>query len=170
MKKRRKIITILIIIFAVLIVLYYYLLNKAEFTKRSHPSISIEMLEVHEVLYFGYEFNFEGFGNPTLQDIYLIQTDGEIVQQNKNQISITSFIDKSKRIGIVKEKYAIDQGIVDELIHVSGFKLKDSVFNLAFKVEFLDMNNKYDFNTLVIEYSHLGITKKQYIDFEGLFY
>ena len=168
MRKKSLLITLLIII-VVLAVIYYYLINKSEFTKGSHSWAAEKMVEESEAIYLGYNMHFEGFGNPTLQNVYLLQAENNITQNNNEQISITVFIDKNNRVGALDEKYVIDEGIIDELIPVSGFKLRGSEFNLAIRVELIEKNYKKDFDTLVIEYSHFGITKKQNIKFEGIF-
>lgn len=168
--RRKSLVITTLITSAVLIGLYFYLLNKAEFTKGSHAWASKEVIEESEVIYLGYNLTFNGYGSPTIQSIYLQQTEGEKGQQYDEQISISVFIDKNNRIGAVDEKYALDEGIIDELIPVRGYKLKESDFNLAIRVELKDKDFKKDFDTLVIEYSHLGVTKKQVIDFEGLFH
>ena len=148
---------------------YYYLSTNSGFELGSSSSISRQALEEHGTVFFGYQFYFEGYGTPTIENIYLVQRDGTINRQNNNQISITPFIDLSKQIGVLEESYVMEEGIIKELAPIQGFKFKNNHYNVAFKVELKDENFDQDFQAFIVEYRHLGIRKEQSIDFEGFF-
>jgi len=170
MARKRLIVIFLFFLITGITGLYYYLTNQGEFVKWHHSYGTLEMFNEHEVMYFGgYKLVFKGVGNPTIQDIYFIQTDGTHIKTNDKPISITPIVDTSEEIGTVIEEDVIDEDRKNELIPISGFKLKEEGFNLALRVKLNDKNYNKDVHTLVIEYNHLGINKQQSIGFDGFF-
>jgi len=164
------VVSMIIVFVAVSIGGYNYLLNEGVFNKWSHPTIQRESLEKHGVMYFGYGFRWKGHGSSTISDVYLVKSDGKILQKNNEQISITPFIQPhgGNTIGVTPKEVAVEEGLIDNLTPIGGTSINnDGWFRLVLKVELLDENYSKDFNSLIIEYKYLGFNRTQHFDFDG---
>lgn len=149
--------------------IYYYLSTHSNFEIRTSSGILRTAMEEYGTIYLGHQFYFEGYGTPTIENIYVVQTDGLINQPNDKQISIIPFIDESGTIGVADEAYVSKEGISNAIIPVQDFKFKNQHYNVAFKVKLKDKSFNQDFHAVIIEYRHLGIRKEQSLDFDGFF-
>lgn len=161
-------VTTLIIVFTSIFV---FMIQKGEFEKWHHSTFDRNMMNDKEIMYLGnYLLSWNGYGNPTIEDIYFIQKDGTVLREGNEQLSFTPYIDLSNTIAVVDEAHVEEEGLEDDLISTHGYQAKDGKYNLAFKVHLKDKNYNSDVHTIVVEYSHFGIKKKQEIGFEGFFH
>ncbi|MBM4763592.1 hypothetical protein [Bacillus sp. B15-48] len=145
--------------------LFNYISHEGEFTKQSHTTLGIEHFEDGNAYYFGYNFRWEGIGNPTIEKVEFIKTDGTIVAKDDDEFRIQPFIASSERIGVLDEETVIKEGLLSDLVDVKGFRV-DEDFSLVLRVE-LDVTNSYnDISSLRITYKKYGVTQFQYVSFE----
>jgi hypothetical protein len=145
--------------------LFNYISNEGEFTKWSYSTLEIESVEDGNAYYFGYKFRWEGIGNPTIEKIEFIKSDGTIVAKDDEQIRIQPFITSSESIGVLEEGTVIKEGLVNELVEVKDFKV-DEDFYLVLRVELNVINPNNDISSLRITYNKYGVTQYQYIPFD----
>jgi hypothetical protein len=161
----------ILLLFAGLIVLiigigliFDYVSHKGQFTKWSHSTLGRELLEDGKTFYVGYDFKWEGFGNPTLEKVELIKKDGIILAKDDDQFRIEPFVSK-QQLGSFDEDSAIKEGITDELIPVKGYKVNND-FSLVLRAQLADNETNNDINTVRITYKKFGIVQFQNIPFE----
>ncbi|WP_341963409.1 hypothetical protein NM897_16800 (plasmid) [Planococcus maritimus] len=169
MRKKRRLLVLLLLSLMMFSGIYYYLSTNSNFEIGASSKIVKKVMEEQETIYFGYQFHFEGYGNPTIENVYVVQTDGTINQPSNQQILITPLIDTSGKIGVLYEEHILEEGLSNSIAPVQGFKSKDHNYNIAFKVELKDESFDQDFHAFIIEYHHLGMLKTQSLDFEGFF-
>ncbi|WP_053363318.1 hypothetical protein [Bacillus sp. FJAT-27251] len=144
-----------------------FAIHNGQFTKWSHTSLVKGLFEDGKAYYLDYLFRWEGFGNPTLQKVEFIKTNGDILAKDDDHFRIESYISNQQR-GSFDEESAINEGITDALIPVKGYKVKDE-FSLALIAELLDQETDIDIATVRITYKKFGKTQFQNIPFdEGL--
>ncbi len=148
---------------------YYFLSATSGFQITSSSASSAALLQEHKTIFYGYGFDWTGYGTPTIENIYVVQKDGIIHQQSDAQIAITPFIDASESIGVMDGAAVIEDGIMQSLIPVQGFSPTARDFSVAFKVDSRDEHSIHEFQALIIEYRYLGQMKKQSMDFNGFF-
>ncbi|MCA1322487.1 hypothetical protein LC085_21665 [Bacillus tianshenii] len=163
-----KKVIVMILVSVVLVIgfwgLFNYISNEGEFTKWSNSTLGIESLEDGNAYYFGYTFRWEGIGNPTIEKIEFIKSDGTIVAKD-DEIRIQPFIASSESIGVLDEVTVIKEGLVNELVEVKDFKV-DGDFHLVLRVELNVINPNNDISSLRITYNKYGVTQYQYIPFD----
>jgi hypothetical protein len=114
----------------------------------------------------GYNFSWEGIGNPTIEKIEFIKRDGTIVAKDDDEFRIKPLIASTERIGTLDEETVIEEGLNDELVDVKGFQV-DGNFNLVLRVELDVTNADNDIKTLRITYKKYGVTQFQNIPFDN---
>lgn len=145
--------------------LFNYISREGEFTKLSHTTLAIEGFEDGHAYYFGYNFRWEGIGNPTIEKVEFIKIDGTDVAKDDDKIRIEPFIASSERFGILDEDTVIKEGLVNDLVEVKGFQV-DGDFDLVLRVELDVTNSNNDISSLKITYKKYGVTQYQYIPFD----
>ncbi|WP_216831523.1 aldo-keto reductase family protein [Alkalihalobacterium elongatum] len=162
--------TIVIMLVSMLLVLgcwglFNYISHEGKFTKLSHSTLGIDHFEDDHAYYFGYNFRWEGIGNPTIEKIEFIKSDGSIVAKDDDEIRIQPFIASSERIGILDEEYVIKEGLHNDLVEVKDFHV-DEDFYLVLRVELDVTNFNNDISSLRIMYKKYGVTQFQDIPFD----
>jgi len=160
---------VVLLVFLLLVIgfwgLFNYISHKGEFTKWDHSSLEMERFEDRNAYYFGYHFRWQGIGNPIIEKIEFIKSDGSIVAKEDDEIRIHPFIASSERIGVLDEDTVIKEGLLNELVEVKDFQV-DEDFHLVLRVE-LNVNNlKNDISSLRIAYRKFGVTHYQTIPFD----
>lgn len=146
--------------------LFNYISHEGEFTKLSHATLGIEHFEDGNAYYFGYDFRWEGIGNPTIEKIEFIKSDGIIVAKDDDEIRIQPFLANSeRRIGVLDEDYVIKEGLHNDLVEVKDFQV-DEDFYIILRVELDATNFNNDISSLRIMYKKYGVTQYQYIPFD----
>lgn len=143
---------------------FRYLSHEGEFEKYSHVTIGKDTLKEGNAVYLGYQFQWKGIGNPTLQKVEFIKSDGTIVSKDDGQIRIKPYITKQD-FGAYYEEEVIKERIIDTLLPVKGFK-PDNSFSLVLRVEPYEYEWDSDINTVRITYEKFGQTQYQNISFD----
>lgn len=145
--------------------LFNYISLEGEFTKFSHTTLGIEHFEDGNAYYFGYQFRWEGIGNPAIEKVEFIKSDGTIVTKDDDEFRIQPFIASSESIGVLDEKTVIKEGLLNDFVDVKGYQI-DEDFHLVLRVE-LEVTNPYkDIGSIRVTYKKYGITQFQYISFD----
>ncbi|OZM58487.1 hypothetical protein CIB95_02655 [Lottiidibacillus patelloidae] len=144
--------------------LFYYVSHDGEFTKWGHTTFGKSITNDGKAYYVDYHFTWDGIGNPTLEKVEFIKNDGIVITENDVQFRIKTFVANNMR-GAFPEEQAIKEGIVDELIPVNGYQVKDE-FYLVLIVKLVDPEMDNDIKTVRITYSKFGITQFQNIPFD----
>lgn len=146
------------------ILAFRYLSHEGKFEKYSHVTIGKETLKEGKAVYLGYHLRWEGMGNPTLQKVEFIKSDGTIVAKDDDQMRIIPYITKMD-FGSYYEEDAIQEGIIDKLLPVKGFEANDD-FSLVLRVEPNDFEWDSDIETIRVMYKKFGQTQFQNISFD----
>jgi hypothetical protein len=170
MKKTFLVWTIFLVVMTCIVWTFIYLSSEGEFEKYSHTSMGIEGLKEDKPAYLSYEFKWNGIVAPTLEKIEFIKRDGTFFEKSDDNLVIEPFVGKAD-FGSYYEEDAEREGKLDSLHAVQGFKVEDSLFSLALRVEFKDpnWNGDNDISTIRITYNQWGNTQIQNVPFgEGI--
>lgn len=169
MRKKRMLLIILLSVAVMFAGVHQYVSTQSEFEIGTSSGMLRTAMEEHGTVYFGFQLYFHGYGTPTIENVSVVHEDGTVNQPNSKQIVITPFVDKSGSVGVLPEGYVAKEGMTNEIIPIQGFKFTKKHHNVAFKVELKDPRFDQDFNTLIVEYRHLGRLKTQSLNFDGFF-
>ncbi|MFD1739189.1 hypothetical protein ACFSCX_22150 [Bacillus salitolerans] len=164
----KKIIVILFVFIILFISFWWsfdYISRDGEFTKWSHSRAGKEHFDDNNVIYLGYNFKWEGIGNPLLVKVEFIKKDGTIVTKDDDEIHIEPYIARTERIGVLDEETVMKEGLNEDLINVKDFQV-DEDFYLVLRVKFNGTIAEDDINTLKIKYKKYGVTQYQNIPFD----
>ncbi|MDG5471916.1 hypothetical protein P6709_09160 [Jeotgalibacillus sp. ET6] len=160
---------VVLLVFLVLIIgfwgVFNYISHNGEFTKLSHSTLGRERFEDGNAHYFDYHFRWEGMGNPIIEKVEFVKSDGTIVTKEDDEIRIHPFISSSESIGVLDEETTIKERLLNELVEVKSFQV-DEDFHLVLRVELNVINLKNDISSLRITYRNFGVTHYQYIPFD----
>jgi hypothetical protein len=129
----------------------------------SDPSLTshdhLSEYKINESYYLGYRIEWKGITNPTVKNVFLLDSNKKIIKnQQSNSYSIEFFVDETKNIGSMSgEDY---QEKHNQFSEVQNYKVKDKDINIVMKVKMFDeylKKAKY----LGIEYKVFGIVKTE---------
>ncbi|MBS4196544.1 hypothetical protein [Lederbergia citri] len=169
MKKIIMILSVLIVLVIGFLWKFHYISRDGEFSKMSHGNVAIESFDDGKAVYIGYNFRWEGTGNPTIERVELIKKDGNIVTKVDDDFRIEPFIatGKATTIGSMSEESVLEDELDKDLIPIKGFKV-DKDFQLVLRVKFNGANIDNDIEGLRITYKKYGVTQFQNIPFEHI--
>lgn len=164
-----KKIIVIMFIFILLVTSFWwsfdYISHKGKFTKWSHSTVEKELFYNGGAIYLGYNFGWEGIGNPLLEKVEFIKKDGTFVAED-DEIRIESYIANTNRIGALDEESVINEGLNDDFVNVKDFKVYED-FNLVLRVEYEGTVAENDIRTLRIRYKKYGVPQYQDIPFDN---
>ncbi|QPC45867.1 hypothetical protein [Mangrovibacillus cuniculi] len=144
---------------------FLFLVKEGEFEKTSHSSMRKEGLVKNNSLFLGYGMKWDGIGTPTIEKIQFYKEDGSLLSKREDEIVITPYIDTSKEIGSMYEEHLLEEGYMDHLLNVRGYKVTDH-FHMVLKVEIGQNTDFQDIGKIRIMYKKFGLTKFQEISLE----
>lgn len=127
----------------------------------SDPSLTshdyLSTYELNKNYYLGYKIEWEGITNPTVKNVFLLDSNKKIIKnQQSNSYLIEFFVDETKNIGSMSEEDYQEK--LNQFSEVQNYKVKDKGVNIVMKVKMIDdylKKAKY----LEIEYKVFGIVK-----------
>lgn len=168
MKKIIVIMFIFILLAISFLLSFNYISRDGEFTKWSHSTAGKGYFNDGRAIYLGYNFKWEGIGNPLLEKVEILKKDGTIVAKDDDEIRIEPYVASTQRIGALDEETVMKEGLNDDFINIKDFQV-DEDFYLVLRVEFVDndVNNVInDIESLRITYTKYGMTQFQIIPFD----
>ncbi|MBM7661112.1 hypothetical protein JOC85_001884 [Bacillus mesophilus] len=166
--KKIIIIMFIVIIFAISFLWSLdYISHDGEFTKWNHSTAGQEQFKDGSPIYLGYNFTWEGFGNPILEKVEFIKRDGTIVAKDDDEFHIEPYIASTERIGVLDEDTVMKEGLNNDFVNVKDFRINKN-FYLVLRVKYVgnDLNNVVnDIESLRFTYKKYGVTQFQNIAF-----
>lgn len=129
-----------VMIFSFIVILFCgwwifdYMSRDGEFVKWSHAAAGIEQFADGKVIYLGYSFMWEGIGKPEIQKLEFIKKDGSIVGEEDNELHIQPFIATTNTIGVLDEKYVLNEDLNNDFSDVNGYQVNGD-FHLVLRVK-----------------------------------
>ncbi len=154
MKYKIFIISFIAVVLIIIVIFTGFISSNAFLKSQDYMSL----YEFNKVYYLGYRIGWEGFSNPEVKNVYLLDSNKNIIKNQKsNSYKLDFFVDESKHIGSTSKK---DDQENFQFADIQNYKVKNKDMNIIIKVKVSDdylKNVRY----LEIDYSVFGLMKKQ---------